>query len=112
MKIEKRGKYPGVKVHLEKDECEVLLALAANYEIAYPKGSPILDGGSHNYISLSAKMGRKIKLLLAEEPNLLTERTEEEVIAALSKESIESAEKLAAIGKGVDWTKVKVEVLK
>ena len=107
MKVERRGKYPGVKVHLEKDECEVFLELVKDHKKA----------GGHvytqpTYFSLSVKMGQKIASLLKDEPALLEERTEEDIVAALSKEAIEADLKLKEIGKGADWKKIKVEVAK
>lgn len=112
MKIEKRGKYPGVKAHLEKDECELLMSFAADYALAHPDKTGSIKGKESNGIILAFKLGKKIKLLLDEEPGLLQERTEEEILATLSKEAIESDLKLKAIGQGADWKKVKVEVLK
>ena len=92
MKLERRGKYPGVKVHLEKDECVLLME---------PKG---------NWLPLVTKLIKNLTKLAKEEPTLLEDRSEEEILATLSKEAIESDLKLKAIGKGADWKKVKVQI--
>ena len=104
MKIERRGKYPGVKVHLEKGECEMLIKLWESM-----KGINI--AASTTDIAFLFKLARKVSNLAEEEPTLLEERSEEEILATLSKEAIESDLKLKAIGKGADWKKVKVEVV-
>lgn len=108
IKVEARGKYPGVKVHLDREHCEILLALAADYK----KAGNDKKQAAPSYFSLAVGIGKKIASLKEEMPNLLEERTEEQIHATLSKELIESQEKLAAIGKGADWTKIKVEVAK
>ena len=96
MKLEARGKYAGVKVHLDKDECLAIL-------------TPVSDAWLERFCM---KLKRKIEKLQKETPRLLEDKTEEEVIAALSKEAVESKLKLDAIGASADWKKVKVEVLK
>ena len=112
MKIETRGKYPGIKVHLEPDECEVFLALAADHKKAGSEYQASGVGMIPSYFSLSVKLGKKIAALKQENPTVFEERTPDQIHATLSKELIESQEKLAAMGKGADWTKIKVEVVK
>ena len=107
MKIEPRGKYPGVKIHFDKEECEILLDLV-EYQSKLKKLLP--PGPLH--AQLTMKMAKSIYKLKEEMPTLLEDRTEEEIHATLSKELIESEQKLAAIGKGADWKKIKVEVVK
>jgi hypothetical protein len=98
MKIESRGKYPGVKIHLDAEECELLL------NIVHGKAK------DKDAIHFSSKLGKKIDSLISDHPNLLKERTEEEIAATLMKEFTESKEKLASIKQGKDWKKVKVSI--
>lgn len=120
MKIESRGKYPGVKVHLDPDEAMILINLAKDADKAngtedtsHPAW-PIsgLGKSAKNFVGLSIKLGGKIRDLLADVPNLFEERTEDQILATLSKEAIESKMKLDAIGAKADWKKIKVEVKK
>lgn len=94
MKIERRGKYPGVKLHLDGEECKILMT----------------DG--LEYCNLLLEVGTAVRYAIANDPTLLEERTEEEIKATLMKEYVESEKKLAHIKDGLDWKKVKVEVLK
>lgn len=112
MKIETRGKYPGIKVHLDPDECVVFLALASDHKKEGSEYQATSGAQIPSYFSLSVKLGKKIAALREENPTLFDERTPEQIHATLSKELIESQEKLAAIGKGADWKKIKVEVMK
>ena len=107
MKIEKRGKYAGVKVHLEPDEVEVFLRLDADVA-----KSPTLKQAIEKeitYFSLSAKLGKKIKHLLIEEPDLLQPRTEEEIKAELENEFESAKLKLEAISQKKDWKEIHIK---
>lgn len=93
MKLERRGKYPGVKLHLDRGECLNLT-------------SP------HPFVrdQMLWAIREKVRDAIAEDPTILDDRTEEEIHATLSKEAIESKIKLEKLGKKEDWKKVKVEV--
>lgn len=104
MKIEKRGKYPGVKVHLEPDEAKVYIQFAKDITTSGQKLK-----GDITYVSLSAKLGTKISKLIEEDPTLLEARTEEEIKHELEVE-LESAQlKLKALNKGKDWKEIHVK---
>ncbi len=107
MKVESRGKYPGVKVHLDPEECEALLKLT---EISpYNKGQfTVIDVP----LILARKMGKSIKELMAEQPELLKERTPEQIAAILAKESEKAGIQLNRLKNGKDWKKIEPEVLK
>ena len=93
MKCEARGKYSGTKVHLDGEECkEILDFLDPNcvFSAALPQ-------------KFVTKLGRKIKALLTEHPDLLKERTEEQVQAALLKDQKKIVQQLEALEKGKDW---------
>ena len=111
MKIEKRGKYAGVKVHLEPEECEVFLKLASDVEMANSsiKAQETLSGVHPNHLLLSLKLGKKINQLIKDEPNLLKARTPEEIQAELENEYESAKLKLEAINKGKDWKEIHVK---
>ena len=102
MKIEARGKYPGVKVHLDGDEAKEFL----NYRLAEKKG--IAEGSLLNFPpTFAQKLGKKIEKLIEEVPHLLEERTEEQILASMEKDLEKIEEQKKAIAKGKDWKKVK-----
>ena len=96
MKIEARGKYPGVKVHLDEEETQMFLKLAGS-QATYISG-PVAK--------FSIKLAGKINTLTSEHPNLVEERTQEEVLAALLRDQAKIQEQLAAIAAKHDWKKV------
>ena len=100
MKIESRGKYPGVKVHLDAEEAEMFL------EFVSAKG----EGGASkkDIIKFAEKLGNKIDKLLDENPDLLKERTEEQIQASMNHDLEKIEAQKAAMAKGKDWKKVKV----
>ena len=91
MKIEARGKYPGVKVHLDEGEVQSILNMKENYWKA------------NLSVSFISKLAQKISVLLAEEPGLLTTRTPEQIKASVEEELKKLQEKLDAIIAGEDW---------
>lgn len=84
-----RGKYAGVKVHLDGEECKGLI----QYEVVDPVSA----------ITFVVKLRKKIKALLAEEPLLLEDRTEEQVQAALLRDQEKITKQLKAMETGKDW---------
>jgi len=87
MKIESRGKYPGVKVHLEPSECETFLAL-------YKDSKTIGAGNKGTYFGLAVTLGEEINSLLQDHPTVLKPRSDEEIAEALKKEASAAALKL------------------
>jgi hypothetical protein len=112
IKVEPRGKYGGVKVHLDPEDCQHLIALAdagKTDNFAVLKGAgPIIQIP----FGLAYKMGKSIKDLLAKEPGLLQDRTPEQVAAILAKESEKAALQLEAVKKGKAWQTVDPDKLK
>ena len=96
MKLEKRGKYGGVKVHLEPEECQLFAAGEINSDL----------------ITLVVKIGAMIRALMKEEPGLLQDRTEAEIIAILVKEREKAALQLAQLKAKQDWKSVDPKELK
>lgn len=97
MKIEPRGKYAGVKVHLEGEECEELLDIYNARNCASDLDKDNLS------LRFAIRLGKKINQLLEEEPKLLEDRTDEQIKAALLKEQEESTRKLEKLEKGQKW---------
>lgn len=95
MKAEARGKFSGVKIHLDAEECKEILAY---YHSAHPVDT--FNTASHKFVT---KLGKKIKALLVEHPDLLEERTEEQVQAALLRDHGKIEKQLEALANGLDW---------
>jgi hypothetical protein len=104
MKLETRGKYPGVKVHLEPDECEIFTACAKSADAG--EFVPIT---AHR--KLTVEIGRKIIKLQEKEPTLLSERTPEQIAAILAKEVEAATLKLQRMKDGKDWKKINPDKL-
>lgn len=99
MKIEKRGKYPGVKVHLEPDEVGAFIKLAEDFLKIGRK----LHKETVDYFTISVRIGKKILKVQSTEPDLLTERTPEQVKAALLRDK---AKIEAQLNAGEGWKDV------
>lgn len=99
MKIEPRGKYAGVKVHLDGEESQMFLDV---YKDHSKGGVDYTDG-----YDFAVKLGKKISKLVGEMPNLLEDRTEEQIKEALTGDAEKIEKQLKAMAKGADWKKVK-----
>lgn len=91
-KCESRGKYPGVKAHLDPEECEWLLACV---------DSPFDPEDAMQVFCRD--LGKKIRKLMKSEPGLLQPRTHAQIEAELIEEGKKSAKKLAKAGAGLAW---------
>ena len=80
MKIESRGKYPGVKIHLDPDECKGIINFADDN-----------------------KLRKNLMALIKDSPNVFSERTPEEIAAVLKDEQDEATRKLELIHAGKKW---------
>ena len=98
MKIEPRGKYAGVKVHLDGDEAGAFLKWADGKWSTEPNPS---------LVKFASKLGGKIQRLIEEIPNLLEDRTEEQIKDALEGDQEKIEKQLAALSGGKDWKRVK-----
>lgn len=101
LKIERRGKYPGVKVHLGVPECQTLITAHDQLCVSGFVGAPSF---LHELHVLAIRIAKHVHRAHKADPDLLSERTEEEIIAELEKEKLKSEAKLAAIAEGKDWT--------
>jgi hypothetical protein len=102
MKIEKRGKYPGVKVHLEPDECALLVGVKS-VDMGHQPG--VKNPSIVAAFKFTAKLGEKIRKLQADEPDLLEERTLEQIREELELELRKAKEKLEKLNQGQIWNK-------
>lgn len=99
MEIERRGKYPGVKVHLDPEEIEAINKLADFLKIIDPVKSTSARPGQKLIIKLDSKIAAQV----AEDPTTLAKRTEDEIRATLEKERDSAIKKLAAMDDGKEW---------
>lgn len=102
MKAEKRGKYPGVKLHLDEKEVHRVIQDDLSEEALKTLAWWLL-----------VEVRTCCKKLLADHPDLLNPRSQDEIIAELIEEQTAATEKLnrlkAKLGDE-SWKKVKVEV--
>lgn len=102
MKLEPRGKYAGIKIHLDKDETEHILGLNA-------KATSPHDVNTQNFKSREfvIKLGKKIHRLMQEHPDLLKDKSDEDVAKMLEYEAEKASKKLVALKSGKQWQNVK-----
>jgi len=100
MKAESRGKYAGVKLHLEPEECELLIAVSKTMTVA--------DFNSQlaAAVPLIAEMCKQVRKLSIKLPKLLEERSTEEIAAIMAKEIEKQKLQLAQLKAGADWKTV------
>lgn len=97
-KCERRGKFPGTKIHLGAETSQLLIDL-------YKGPTPNIRSDVYD---LCVAIGRCLSKLIIEYPNLLKDRTPEEIKAELENEFTSAQKKLEAIAAKKDWTQVKV----
>lgn len=102
MEIERRGKYPGVKVHLNPEEIEAVKALSVILatKSAWEPGNTLLTKSGRKLV---IKIAEKIAEELAADPLLLAPRNEEDIRTVLIKERDSAIAKLAKMDQGVAW---------
>lgn len=101
-KCERRGKWPGTKIHLGADTSQLLIDL---YK------TPTIDIREDVY-DLCISIGKCLSKLIVEYPDMLEDRTPEQVKAELENEFESSKQKLEAIASKKDWKEIKVPVKK
>lgn len=92
MKVEPRGKYAGVKLHLDENEVKQLLDAQVH--------------GAKAAQSLVQEMATSVSSALAKNPDMLKARTQAQIIKALKRDQKKISEQLAAIDGGKDWKTV------
>lgn len=99
MKAESRGKYSGIKLHLGGLECQELL----DWHKLYKSGNA---GISSIPLTFARNVAKAVKGLLKEHPEMLKDRSGEEVLAALHSDKEKIEQQLAKIAKVKDWKDV------
>lgn len=94
MKIEPRGKFGGVKIHLDADEAQRFLDINPNIQ----SGTDI-----HFSWDFARSLREKTAKLLKQTPNLLQDKTDAEVATELNLEKTKAEKKLAAMAAGHNW---------
>jgi len=100
-KSDKRGKYKGTKIHFDEVDCQEYLDWYAKYS------SDNLQDGNPEAVLFCRRIAKTIRNLIAEHPDLLEERTEEQIQEALLKDKKKIEEQLSTMKSGNDWKKVK-----
>ena len=100
MKIEPRGKYAGVKVHLGGSESQMLIDM---WNGSWDENPHTTQADA---FSFAGRLGMKIYQLLKEHPNLLEDRSEEQIAEALQRDKDKIEQQQLAMKKGKDWKKV------
>lgn len=92
MKLEPRGKYAGVKVHLDGEECGEIISIP--------------PGAKDEMLSFYISLRKHILKLQKVRPDLLKDRTPAQVEAELKEEAAKATMKLAKAGVAGEWNKV------
>lgn len=98
MKVDSRTKYAGVRFHLDENECSVLLEW---YRKLKAGSSPMFP------VALVKDAGRRLNKLVEKDPDVLKQKTIEQVKEALAASGEKVGKQLAAIKAGKEWQKVK-----
>ena len=106
-KIERRGKWGGVKAHLSGPECQRLLDWREKYKKQKNNGEYPSADLSDTSFEFVKDLSKSIKGLLEEDPKLLEDRTEDQVKESLLKDKRKIEEQLQTMESGADWKKVK-----
>lgn len=101
MTLERRGKYPGVKIHLDEVETRRVLDILFNPQALTPT-HPSTAAPAHAF-KFVAKMAKLIEKELVADPTLLDQRTIEEITLELTTERDKAIAKLAKIQEGQSW---------
>ena len=100
-KSDKRAKYKGTKLHFDEADCQEYLDWYAKYS------SDTLQDGNPEAVLFCRRIAKTLRVLLEEHPDLLEERTEEQIQEALLSDKKKIEEQLQVIAKKGDWKVVK-----
>lgn len=106
MKIEPRGKFGGIKVHLDAAETTEFLDRYKKHREAILTGQVTQAPQTFNF-DFSINLGKRIYKLIKEFPDLLDDKSEEKVKIELLLEKEKSEKKLALLASGQKWDKAK-----
>lgn len=93
MKLERRGKYPGIKVHFDPEECQQICDRLEWLSIYHPD----------NQIKPLRKLRKLIKRAIDDDPTLFDDRTEDEIKKELKIERDKSTARLKLMNAGGKW---------
>lgn len=99
MKLEARGKFGGVKIHLDAEECKAFLK-------QYPPQGVWIPSTANFALTFPRVFAKKLRTLLLEVPDLLKDKSPEQVAQVLTHEAEKAAAKLAALKKGEAWQEI------
>lgn len=99
MKLEPRGKFGGVKVHLDSKECQSFMDYAKEI---HGKGG-LINQNLSNPFQMTVVIGTKIAKLLAKHPDLLEDKSEDHIKEILMSEAEKAQAKLDLLNKGSKW---------
>ena len=99
MEADSRGKYAGVKLHLDEKESQKLL----DWNEARKAGKTPAVTLGYEAIEFCKQVAKAIKILLKEHPEALQPRTPEQIKAAMLRDKAKIEKQLAA---GKKWKEV------
>lgn len=99
MKLERRGKYPGVKIHLEPEEC----LRVCDQILWFNEQDPPDPGPAHYGSAGLRKLYKLIRKAIAEDSTIFDDRTDDEIREELEVERDKSVEKLKKMKNGEVW---------
>lgn len=98
-KSDRRGKYPGCKIHMDDKDCQEFLDWYTKYKVG--------EEVEPEAVGFAKRIAKSIKVILTEHPDLLKERTPEQVEESLLRDKKKIEEQLAVKASGKDWKAVK-----
>lgn len=99
IKAEPRGKYAGVKLHLDEVDSKELL----DWYKLYNSGNAGSTVSGAVPLKFSIQICKAIRDLLLEHPDMLKSRTPAQIKAALEGDQAKIQQQLQALAKGKDW---------
>ena len=101
MEADSRGKYAGIKLHLDEKESQAFLDWHTKIKAGQKQSS---DEHNSFPFQMAKQVAKAIKLLLREKPEALQPRTPEQIEAAMLRDKAKIEKQLAAKDK---WKEVK-----
>lgn len=105
-KLEPRGKYSGVKIHLTGEESRRFMELYERIQVQHSTHAFTNYEDENFSFKFVTSLGKKIRKLLVECPHLFEDRTKEQIEEALKTEQEQAALKLNALQKGEKWNQI------
>jgi hypothetical protein len=103
MKAEPRGKYAGLKLHLDENECKQVLDW---YKSGAKAGAASIHGVAPFPTQFVMEIAENVSTMLMKSPDMLKARSQAQIVKALKRDYKKISEQLAQIDKGGDWKAV------